>query len=269
MDKEREILPGYPLEQYLQEQDKNDWNAETRSSYRRILYELRDYLAEHGPPTAAALQEWQQELRKQGYRQRSMNIRISAANNYFRWCGRYDLVMHHQPAADPAPPPELTRAEYLRLLRAARHRGQHQLYLLVKLFAVTGLPLQCLAQITPQVVQAGSAALHCRGSSFALRLPDSLRQELLDYIAETGRTSGPVFVTRSGRPVNRSNLCRKLQELCCDAGVPEEKGNPRCLRNLYRVTQDNLYANLEQQLQKIYDMMLQAEQETAGWHTEA
>lgn len=263
METAAEILPGYPIETYLQSADSADWNADTLASYRRILYELKAWLGEK-PPDAELLRRWQQELQDNGYRQHSINIRLSAANNYFRWCGRYDLLMHHQ-RADATPAPELTRAEYLRLLRAARKRGWHQLYLIVKLFAVTGLPLQCLDQVTPQVVQEGSVMLSCRSSHFVLRLPDSLRRELLEYIRENGITAGPLFVTRSGRPINRSNLCRKMQELCREAGVAEEKGNPRCLRNLCRTTQDNLYANLEQQLQQVYDMLLQAEQESAGW----
>lgn len=266
MEKTAEILPGYPIEAYLQSEEGAGWNAETRASYRRILYELQQYLAER-PPDAETLNRWRQDLQQSGYRAPSINIRLSAANNYFRWCGRYDLLMHHQ-QTEAAPAPELTRAEYLRLLRAARKQGRHQLYLLVKLFAVTGVPLQCLEQITPQVVEAGQVMLNCRSSRFALYLPASLRCELLDYIRENGITAGPVFVTRGGHPVNRSNLCRKLQELCREAGIPEEKGSPRCLRNLCRTTKDTLYANMEQQLRQMYELLLQAEQESAGWSGE-
>lgn len=263
MDKTAEILPGYPIETYLQSEDVADWNVDTRASYRRILYELQQYLAGR-PPDAETLHRWQQDLQQNGYRTQSINIRLSAANNYFRWCGRYDLLMHHH-QVEAAPAPELTRAEYLRLLRTARKRGWHQLYLLVKLFALTGLPLQCLNQITPQVVEDGEALLPCRSSRFALHLPASLRRELLDYIQKNHIKDGPVFVTRGGHPVNRSNLCRKLQELCREAGIPEEKGSPRCLRNLCRATKDALYANLEQQLHQMYDLLLQTEQESIGW----
>lgn len=263
MESHAEIVPGYPIETYLESKADADWNTDTRASYRRILYELQEYLAGN-PPDAGAMCRWQRDLRENGYRQQSINIRISAANNYFRWCGRYDLLMHHRPV-DSLPAPELTRAEYLRLLRAARRRGWHQIYLLIKLFAITGLPLRCLKQITPQVVEAGSAILPCRSSRFVFRLPDFLRRELLEYIAEKQLVDGPIFTTRNGRLINRSNLCRKMQELCQEAGVPEEKGNPRCLRNLWRTTQDNLYANLEQQLLQIYDMLLRAEQESTGW----
>ena len=77
--------------------------------------------------------------------------------------------------------------------------------------------------------------------------------------------SGPLFVSRSGRVVNRSHLCRSIQELCRTAGVPEEKGSPRCLRALWRSTQDRLHADMEQQIRNIYSLLLQAEEETAGW----
>ncbi len=264
MEEKRGIVPGYPLEDYLQGPNSVDWSEDTRSHYRRVLYDLQKYLEEHGPPTPQTLQVWQRDLQQRGYGQRSVNIRISAANNYFRWCGRHELVMHHQPT-EPVAQPELTRGEYLQLLRTARRLGRHKLYLQVKLFAVTGLPLQCLEQLTVAVVQAGGAVLDCRSTPYTLRLPDPLRGELLDYLAENGITAGPVFVTRSGRPVDRSNLCRNMQELCREAGVAEEKGNPRCLRNLFRATQDNLYASLEQQLQQVYDMQLRAEQESIGW----
>ena len=198
------IVPGYPIDQYLQSQDGANWSNETFTSYRRILYELQRYLGGQ-PPDAESLHRWQRDLQNHGYSQTSINIRLSAGNRYFRWCGRYDLLMHHG-RTETAPAPELTRNEYLRLLRAARKLGEHQIYLIVKLFAVTGLPLQCLGQITPQIVEAG---------------------------------------------------------------VPEEKGSPRCLRNLYRTTQEALYAHLEQQVQQIYDMLLQAEQESAGWQGDA
>lgn len=268
IDPTREILPDRPLERYLQSEACAGWNDDTRATYRRALYELQDYLADHGPPTPQALEGWRRHLEEKGYRQRSVNIRIAAANNYFRWCGRPDLLMHHVHTQQAALP-ELTRAEYLQLLTTARSQGQQQLYLVVKLFAVTGLPQQCLRQITPALVRAGGGAVHCRGQAFPLRLPAALQKELLAYIDSQGITEGPVFLGRSGRPLERSNLCRRLQRLCRLAGVPAEKASPRCLRALWRATQDQLYGDLDRMLQQTYDRLLQAEQETAGWQTGA
>ena len=166
---------------------------------------------------------------------------------------------------DGPEPPALSRTEYLKLLRAARTGGQHRLYLLIKLFATTGVPLQCLDQVTAELVRQGRGTLNYRGSPVPFRCPPALRQELLDYMAETGIYRGPVFITRTGQVWNRSNIFRRMQELCLRAGVPEEKANPRCLRNLYKATQQ-LYVYLLAALkQQMYDQLLEMEQDAVGW----
>ena len=264
MDRDAAILPGYALEDFLTAPEHTGWSADTRDSYRRALQKLYAYLQSAGPPGRDTLAAWQRHLQEQGYRPRSINTRISAANNYFRWCGRYDLAMRHSTPNEPETP-QLTRAEYLRLLCTARRKGEHRLYLLVKLFVTTGLPLQCLPQVTVQRVQAGHGTVRCRGSDLPFTLAPAFRQELLAYCRAQGIAAGPVFVSNRGHTIGRSDLCRSMQELCRSAGVDEAKGNPRALRSLYQATQDSIKANLAPLLQQTYDQLLQAEQTTAGW----
>ena len=178
MDRNAAILPGYALEDFLCAPENTAWNDETRNRYRRSLQELYAYLQSAGPPGRDTLAAWQRHLQEQGYRPRSINTRVSAANNYFRWCGRYDLAMRHS-APGKTETPQLTRSEYLRLLCTARRKGEHRLYLLVKLFVTTGLPLQCLPQVTVQRVQAGGSTPLARGG--VLYIPHSLQGELLAY----------------------------------------------------------------------------------------
>ena len=264
MERELAILPGYTLQDFLQAPEHAAWGAETQDVYRRALRELYHYLQVQGPPGRDTLAAWQQHLQQQGYRPRSINTRVSAANNYFRWCGRYDLTMRHS-APGETEAPQLTRAEYLRLLCTARRKGEHRLYLLVKLFVTTGLSLQCLPQVTVARVQAGGGTLQLRGGSVTLTLAPAFRQELLDYCRQQCLAAGPVFVSSRGRTINRSNLCRSMQELCRDAGVDEAKGNPRALRSLYQATQADIQARMDLLLRQAYDQLLQAEQTTAGW----
>ena len=264
MDRDAAILPGYALEDFLTLPEHTGWSADTRDSYRRALQEVYAYLQSAGPPGRDTLAAWQRHLQGQGYRPRSINTRISAANNYFRWCGRYDLAMRHSTPNEPETP-QLTRAEYLRLLCTARRKGEHRLYLLTKLFATTGLPLQCLPQVTVALVQAGHGTVRCRGSDLPFTLAPAFRQELLDYCRQQCLAAGPVFVSSRGRTINRSNLCRSMQELCRDAGVDEAKGNPRALRSLYQATQADIQARMDLLLRQAYDQLLQTEQTTAGW----
>ena len=192
---------------------------------------------------------------------------LAAANNYFRWCGRPDLVQTQQRRLDrdDQAPPALTRVEYLKLLRTARTQGRYRIYLLVKLFATTDLPLQCLDQVTVELVRQGRGSLNYRGSPVEFVCPAGLQKELLEYMELNGVYRGPVFVTRSGQPIDRSNLFRCMQELCRAAGVPEEKGNPRCLRNLYKATQQEIRDRLSALQQQMYDQLLDVEQEAVGW----
>ena len=147
---------------------------------------------------------------RQTYGRTALNVHIAAANNYFRWCERPDLISAHaKPGAEPAQhPPALTRAEYLKLLRTARSLEKHRSYLLVKLFATVDLPLQCLDQVTAELVRQGHGELNYRGSPLAFQCPPVLQKELLAYMAQNGIYRGPVFCTRSGQPLNRVNIFR-------------------------------------------------------------
>lgn len=161
--------------------------------------------------------------------------------------------------------PQLTRDEYLALLRVARAQQQHQVYLLIKLFVLTGVPLQCLDQITVELVLDDHSRIYCQNREQPFSCPEGFRQELLDYIAEKNLVKGPVFVTRNGRLIDRSNLCRKLQELCRQAGVPEEKGNPRCLRALYRETKADIEQTMAQICENMYEKLISGEQRFVAW----
>ena len=260
-----EILPGCSIEDFLRRTGGKPLEEDTQRIYRSALLELQNFVQRNGPLTSQMLIRWQQELRTRGYQERSINLHITAANGYFRWCGRPELVMRHCRTASCAHSPELTRPEYLRLLCTARTLGRHRLFLIIKLFATTDLPLQCLEQITAELVQSSGGWLNCRGSRVEFRLPDYMQQELLEFMAEANIDHGPIFVTRNGKPLDRSNLFREMRELCRLAGVSEEKGNPRALRNLYQTTQNEISAQMEQLLRQAYNQLLQAEQATVGW----
>lgn len=183
--------------------------------------------------------------------------------------GRISSAPTQSPALNrPSIPPALTRAEYLKLLRTARSLEKHRSYLLVKLFATVDLPLQCLDQVTAELVRQGHGELNYRGSPLAFRCPPLLQKELLAYMAQNGIYHGPVFCTRSGQPLNRVNIFRSMQQLCQAAGIPEDKGNPRSLRNLYKVTQKRMDDRLALLRQQMYDEMLEIEQDDIGWRAE-
>lgn len=77
-----EILKGYPIEEFLTDQDGRAWNKDTKACYSRLLYETKQYFDENGPLNSHTLKQWQADLLAREYKQRSINTRISALNNF-------------------------------------------------------------------------------------------------------------------------------------------------------------------------------------------
>lgn len=265
-----EILPGYAVSAFLQTEKSGGWNPATRRSYANCLQDLLRF-AQSGPPlTPQRVAQWLQGL-QQRYAPSTVNVHLAAANAYFRWCGRPDLLttQPRKPGAPQSgPSPTLTRAEYIKLLCAARARGKHRSYLLVKVFAVSDMPLQCLDQLTVELLHKGEGPLRYRGSTQLYWCPAPLRQELLAYAAQNGVYRGPVFVTAQGQPLDRVHIFRSIQELCPTAHVPEEKGNPRALRNLYKTTQAQVEHSLDALRRQMCEQLLALEQDTVAWPTQ-
>ena len=214
------------------------------------------------PGTLAA---WRETLLAQGYSPGTVNTHLSAANGLLDYLGRRDLQLVGQLEPEPAVRPELTRAEYLRLLQAARSLEKERTYLLVKVFALLGLPVGELPRLTVEQVQAGHVLVRGNGAQWYEAIPRCLEQELRAYIRRRGLLSGPVFVTRNGKAMSRTQVTAEIQSLCRDARVDEAKGNPRCLRKLYLATRTDIERSVRLLAEQAYERVLDAEQLAAGW----
>lgn len=241
------------------------YTGETVKRYQRSLNKLWAYLPEDKRLKRDTLPRWREALLDEGYAARTVNLFISAANSFLEYANlrEYQLGSQMRPTEDVQP--ELTRAEYLRLLQAARTLGRERTYLLVKLFGTTGLALQELPKVTVEAVQAGAVTVSSCDSRQVLHLPGCLREELLHYAGQMDLHSGPIFVTRKGTPMGRTNVTVSIRQLCGTARVAEEKGNPRCLRKLYLSTYAGIEANISLLVEQAYNRLLETEQLSIAW----
>ncbi len=146
---------------------------------------------------------------------------------------------------------ELTRAEYTRLVNAARKRGNQRLFLILQTICATGIRVSELQMITADAVQTGRAEIVNKGKRRIIFLPVKLCKILQKYLRAQKITSGAVFVTRSGRPLDRSNIWREMKALCGAAGVKPGKVFPHNLRHLFART----YYTLEKDLSRLADIL--------------
>lgn len=238
----------------------------TIDSYSRKIRRLYRELPEDGKMIRqGTLRMWREELAQAGCTPAAINQFMIAANGYLEYMGAREFQVVDKLDAVADPQPELTRSEYLRLLSAARSLGREQVYLLIKLFGNTDLPVQELEHVTVEAVQAGMLSVNYSCSKEIIRFPGCLCRELLEYAKARGIRSGPIFLTRNGRPIDRTNVTVSIRRLCSAARIAEEKGSPRCLRKLYQATREGIERNVTLLVERAQDRLMEEEQLEIGW----
>ena len=82
-------------------------------------------------------------------------------------------------------------------------------------------------------------------------LPRELCKMLKGYIRENNIKNGSVFVSRSGKPLDRCHIWKMLKALCESAGVPKDKVFPHNLRHLFART----FYSLQKDIVRLADIL--------------
>ena len=188
------------------------------------------------------------------YAPASVNSMLAALNRFFKEIGRYDCVVKAlkiQRQAFRGKDRELTRAEYYRLLEAAKQKNDIKLYMLMQTICATGIRVSELRFITVEALRRGRATVSLKGKTRQVLIPKALARELTQYAKECGVHCGSIFVTRSGKPLDRSNILHRMKDLCEAARVAREKVFPHNLRHLFAC----LYYKVEKDLSRLADLL--------------
>lgn len=238
----------------------------TLDSYRRKIGRLYQTLPEDDKAIRRdTLPWWREKLAEECCSAAGINQFVIVVNGYLGYMGARDLQVTDKLESADEPQLELTRSEYLRLLSAARFLDREQVYLLVKVFGNSDLPVQELSRLTVEAARAGMINISRRCSKEIVRFPSSVCQELLDYAGRQGIQSGPIFLTRAGKLIDRTYAAQSIRRLCPTAQVPEEKGSPRCLRKMYQATREGIERNIALLVERAQDRLLEEERLMVGW----
>lgn len=259
------VLTLSDIDLYLQDVASRGCKQGTLENYRRSLLNFFDWLPEGKQVSREKVYEYQEYLIGK-YTSRTVNMKMTAINGIL---GFLDLREYQSTVKasvdDAAIQPELSRNEYLRMLSAAKAIGDERLYLIIKLFGTTGIAVQEFDKVTVEAVRSGTIVTFPNRNRLALRIPACVQSELLEYAKEKGVKSGPIFLTREGRPLGRTTLSNMVPHIARYAKVEENKCTPRCLQKLYAETWDTIKSNVNVMLQMTYDKLLEQEQVIYGW----
>ena len=191
---------------------------------------------------------------KKRYKPASVNSMLAALHRFFREMGWFECIVKTlkiQREAFRSQERELHKDEYFRLLAAAKQKGDIRLYLLMQTICATGIRVSELPSITVEAVRAGRAIVSLKGKTRTVLLPAALRRELRRYIREKRIKSGSIFVTRTGKPMDRSNILHAMKALCDMAGVDRKKVFPHNLRHLFAC----LFYQKEKDISRLADLL--------------
>lgn len=238
----------HAFSEYLRQEEKS--NA-TCQKYLRDAENLLRFL--NGKPvTREVIAAWKEALVRNGYAARSVNSMLASVNSllsFLSWqdCRVKNLRLQRQTYC--AEGKELTRAEYLRLLNAARKKPR--LLLALQTICATGIRVSELQCFTVEAVQRGEVHVACKGKNRTVLLPGKLRNRLLTYARERGIRTGILFTGTRGKAWNRSSIWRQMKALCRSAQVQASKVFPHNLRKLFART---FYA-IQKDLAKLADIL--------------
>ncbi len=139
---------------------------------------------------------------------------------------------------------ELSIENYFRLIEAAREEGKERLALMMETMCSTGIRVSELSFFTVESVSSGIVRVWNKGKYRLVVLPEKLCMKLKQYIRKQNLQSGMVFVTRNGKPVDRSNIWREMKRLSEKTGIVREVIFPHNLRHLFGRTFFHLTRNL-------------------------
>ena len=191
---------------------------------------------------------------QENYAVRSVNSMLASINSLFVFLGWHGLKVKALKLQQQVYCPEgkeLTKAEYTRLCKAAQRRHNERLNLILQTICGTGIRVSELQYITVEAVEHGEAVVNCKAKTRSVFIVKELRQKLLRYAAEQNIQSGMIFVTRTGKPISRTNIWREMKALCVEANVNPQKVFPHNLRHLFA----RVFYGIEKDIAKLADIL--------------
>ena len=252
MQKELPIINITCIQEYLLYLKEQERSSATIQKYAHDLYSLLKFLQDR-VMSKSILIDWKQELIAH-YSPTSVNTKLAAVNGYLQFKGWYELKLKPlkiQKSLFLEEEKELTREEYVRLVKTAKIKGNERLALVIQTICATGIRVSELKFMTVEAVQKGRAEISNKGKMRIVFLPDQLRKLLKQYIRKQKKVAGAVFTTRTGKPLDRSNIWRDMKKLCVDAQVSEKKVFPHNLRHLFART----FYSVEKDLSRLADIL--------------
>ena len=264
MDMLKRTIAGGRIEEYCLWLQNNEMSQGTIYKYRYYLNQFERFM-DGAAVTKESVMIWKETLKRK-LSPVTVNGALASINGFFRYLGWNDCLVRFIKVKQQvfcSGQKELKREEYLRLVEAAREDGNERLCLLLQTVCSTGIRISELSYITVTAVENQIAQVDCKGKVRTIFLTRQLCRLLKEYAGKRKIESGTIFVTRNGKPMDRSNIWREMKKIGIKAGIDPQKIFPHNLRHLFA----RVYYSQEKDLLRLSDILGHSSVDTTRIYT--
>ena len=219
------------FKRHLIEEEKAE---NTINKYLRDIKEFYEWHNNVNIVTKDDLLDYKEYLKKSKLKVSSINSKISSLNAYFTYTENENLkvkVLKCQKSLFGSKEKELTKYEFNKLYEVAKNNDR--LKYLIETIVKTGVRVSEVKFITVESIEVGKAIVDNKGKTRTILIPKKLCKKLKDYCKKQHINTGPMFLTKNGKSINRKQIWQMMKDLADKAGVPKLKVFPHNLRHLF------------------------------------
>ena len=225
------------LQDYKNELKLNEDTENTIKQYEGYILEFINWanIKDKDDITKQKLIDFKSYLRD-SYKVNTVNIKILVINQFTQFIGLDSSYKLEQLKVQQKSTVEnvLSPVDYERLLRIADKRGKVRTKYIMMTLAETGIRISELQYITVESVKRGVAVFDSKGTvERKAFINKKLKKELLQYCKNNNITTGMLFCSRNGNPLNEAYVYKEIQYVSGQARVNKKKAHPHSFRHLF------------------------------------
>ena len=169
------------------------------------------------------------------YKPKTVNLRIQAINKYLVYLGKDKLQLKAVKVQQKNFLENvISNADYNFLKKQLKKDGNMEWYFVVWYLAATGARVSELIQIKIEHVELGYFDLYTKGGKLRrLYIPKKLRTETIEWLEETNRSSGYLFLNRYGEWITTRGISQQLKNYADKYGLDKKVVYPHSFRHRY------------------------------------
>lgn len=216
------------FELYLRQENMSD---NTISAY---TFAVKDYFARQKELSKRKLLSYKSYL-MENFKPKTVNLRIQAINKYLEFSKHPRLRLKSIKVQQRSYLENvISNEDYTFLKNKLKREPNMEWYFVVRFLAATGARVGELIQIKVEHINVGFFDIYAKGGKYRrIFIPKKLREEASQWLCESGRTSGYLFLNRFGERITARGISQQLKNYANKYGLNTQVVYPHSFRHRF------------------------------------